>query len=445
MDTVEPKPDVSVVVVTYNIPRQIQRTLYSLSAAYQHHIDANDFEVIVVDNGSNPPFDPKILESLSGNFRLIRIEDAPPSPSMAINRGLAEARGQIVGVMIDGSRIATPGLLHFARHGARLYDQAVVATLGWYLGYDFQSWSMECGYDHASEDALLDAIDWRHNGYRLFEISAMDESSVDGWFQRIAESNALFLRREAWESLGGVDERFDGPGGGLVNLDAFGRALDLPEAKLVILLGEATFHQLHGGTNTNSPLDVQRRNWARWSNEYANIRGRPYQPVQPKHAPTFIGTFPQAELAHLVRAAIAPVPPYADPPLGRHFDQQQLWAQKPRSRPAASPIEAVVDLAQQEFRAGRFDAAVKIARLLRVRFPQEPKSQRLLSLIGCALDQHPLDAGHFLALGEAHRLLGENEGAAWHYRKALTLDGNLAEARAGLAATMGMSGGKEPA
>jgi hypothetical protein len=444
MGNVEHRPDVSVVVVAYNIPREIQRTLYSLSAAYQRHIDADDFEVIVVDNGSNPPFDPKALESLSGNFRLIRIEDAPPSPSMAINRGLAEARGKIVGVMIDGSRIVTPGLLHFARHGARLYDQAVVATLGWYLGYDFQSWSMECGYDHAREDALLDAIDWRHTGYRLFEIGAMDESSVDGWFQRIAESNALFLRREAWESLGGVDERFDGPGGGLVNLDAFGRALDLPEAKLVILLGEATFHQLHGGTNTNSPLDVQRRNWTRWSNEYATIRGRPYQPVQPKHAPTFIGTFPQAELAHLVRAAIAPVPPYTEPPLGRHFDQQQLWTQKPHSRPARSTIGAVLDLAQQEFRAGRFDAAVKIARLLRARFPDEPKSHRLLSLIGCALDQNPLGAYHFLALGEAHRLLGENELAAWHYRKALTLDGKLAHARAGLA-TMGMSGGKEPA
>lgn len=144
------------------------------------------------------------------------------------------------------------GLLHFARHGARLYDQAVVATLGWYLGNDFQTWSMQCGYDQAREDALLDSIDWPKDGYTLFEIGAMDESSVDGWLQPISESNALFLRRDLWELLGGLDERFDASGGGLVNLDTFGRALKWSDSELVILLGEATFHQLHGGTNTNA-------------------------------------------------------------------------------------------------------------------------------------------------------------------------------------------------
>jgi len=145
---------VSVVVVVYNMPREAPRTLRSLSADYQRHIDADDYEVIVVDNGSNPPFDPRELDHLSGNFRLIRIDPAPPSPARAINRGLAEARGDIIGVMVDGARIVTPGLLHFARHGASLYDRAVVAALGWYLGNDLQRFSMQYGYDQAREDAL---------------------------------------------------------------------------------------------------------------------------------------------------------------------------------------------------------------------------------------------------------------------------------------------------
>ena len=87
----------------------------------------------------------------------------------------------------------------------------------------------------------------------------MDESSVDGWFKPIAESNALFLRRESGECLVGLDERFDSPGGGLLNLDTFNRAIEWPDAQLVVLLGEATFHQLHGGTNTNIPLVQQQR------------------------------------------------------------------------------------------------------------------------------------------------------------------------------------------
>lgn len=297
------KPDVSVVVVVYNMAREAPRTLHSLSAAYQRHIDPDDYEVIVVDNGSNPPLDPQLVARLSGNFRLIRIDHASPSPAQAVNRGLAEARGEVIGVMVDGARIVTPGLLHFARHGAHLYDKAVIATLGWYLGPDFQWRSMESGYDRAREDALLESIDWPNDGYRLFEIGAMDESSIDGWFKPIAESNALFLRREFWEVLGGLDERFDAPGGGLLNLDTFNRALEWPDAQLVILLGEATFHQLHGGTNTNSPLVRQHDNWTGWGSQYANIRGRPYEIARPKHPPAYIGTFPRPMLAQIVRAA----------------------------------------------------------------------------------------------------------------------------------------------
>jgi glycosyltransferase involved in cell wall biosynthesis len=302
-EKIERKPDVSLVVVVYNIPREAPRTLHSLSAAYQRHIGLDDYEIIVVDNGSSPPVDPQLIAGLSGNFRLIRIDDAHPSPAQALNRGLAEARGDVIGVMIDGARVVTPGLLHFARHGARLYDKAVVATLGWYLGPDFQWRSMESGYDLAREDALLESIDWPADGYRLFEIGAMDESSVDGWFKPIAESNALFLRREFWEVLGGLDERFDSPGGGLLNLDTYNRAIESPDAQLVVLLGEATFHQLHGGTNTNIPLARQNDNWARWGPQYADIRGRPYAIALPQNPPTYIGTVPRPMLARFAQAA----------------------------------------------------------------------------------------------------------------------------------------------
>jgi len=293
-----------VVVVVYNMAREAPRTLLSLSAGYQRNIEPDKYEVIVVDNGSNPPFDPKVIDSLSGNFRLIRIDDASPSPARAVNRGIAEARGEVIGVMIDGARIATPGLLHFASQGVRLYDRAVVATLGWYLGPDLQSRAGLTGYDPVREDALLDSIDWLNDGYRLFEIGTMDESSVDGWFKPISESNALFLRRELWEQLGGLDERFDAPGGGLVNLDTFRRALEWADAELVILLGEGTFHQLHGGISTNVPVETQHDNWTRWSNQYETIRGRPYEVLRPRHAPAFIGRLTPTVLARMVEAAI---------------------------------------------------------------------------------------------------------------------------------------------
>ena len=435
-ENVESKPAVSVVVVVYNMAREAPRTLHSLSASYQRHIDPDDYEVIVVDNGSNPPFDPKAIEGLSGNFRLIRVDPASPSPVQAVNRGLAEARGDVIGVMIDGARIVTPGLLHFARHGARLYDRAAVATLGWYLGHDFQGWSMQCGYDHAREDALLDSIDWPNDGYRLFEIGAMDESSVDGWFQPIAESNAVFLRRELWDLLGGFDERFDAPGGGLVNLDSFSRIFEWSDAKLVILLGEATFHQLHNGTNTNALPDRQRDNCTRWASQYARIRGRPYEVSRPKHAPTYIGTLPQPALARMVRAAIHPNQRFFEQPLGPDFNRE-LWRRTLPARSADETIAGLVNLAEHEFRHGRFEAACAVARLICMRAPDEPEPQRMLSLVAPWLPvdgpPHAQRAHYHLALAEAHRTLGENETAALNYRAALTFNPNLVQAHSGLA------------
>lgn len=429
--------DLSVVVVVYNMAREAPRTLFSLSAAHQRAIGAADYEVIVVDNGSTPPLDPATIDRLQGNFRLIRIDPASPSPVAAVNRGLAEARGNVIGVMIDGARIATPGLLNFARHGARLYDRAVVATLNWHLGFDLQRFAIHAGYDKAAEDALLDRIDWRNDGYRLFEISAPAGSSVDGWMQPMAESNALFLRREAWDMLGGMDERFSAPGGGIVNLDTFRRAAELPGAEPVILLGEGTFHQLHGGIATNASRDAIGEMKSEWFAQYEAIRGRRWARPKFKNPPTYLGVLPRPALARFVRAALEPVAAKGvEPPLSRAFDRT-LWSSDPPA-PAADPkVNAVIDLAHTEFRAGRYASSAAVARLVRSLAPDEPEPQRLLTLTGAWLpDDHPRKdqrTAFYLALGRAHRLLGNEAKSAEAYRAALGFDADLADAHTGLA------------
>ena len=52
------RPAVSLIVLVFNMSREVPRTLHSPSASYHLHIDPDDYEVIVVDNGSNPPLDP---------------------------------------------------------------------------------------------------------------------------------------------------------------------------------------------------------------------------------------------------------------------------------------------------------------------------------------------------------------------------------------------------
>ena len=439
------RPDVSVVVVVYNMAREAPRTLHSLSAAYQRHIEADDYEVIVVDNGSQPPFDFNALDGLAGNFRLIRMDSARPSPTAAVNRGLAEARGKIIGMMIDGARMVTPGLLHFARHGVQLYERAAVTALTWHLGFDIQGWAIEAGYDKYREDALLASIDWPSDGYRLFEIATLAGSSTDGWFVPISESNALFLHRGAWDALGGLDERFDAPGGGLVNLDTWRRAMELPGAEQVILLGEGTFHQLHGGIATNAAPQLLSESLVRWDKQYQAIRGRPWANPEPKSPPTYLGTLPRPALARFVRAALDPVRARLggrERPLGAAFDRT-LWSLVPIVRPANPIAAALVDLAHAEFRVGRFEAAAAVARLARQHAPDEPEPQRLLAQAGVWLP-HGVPPGDRraevgIALGEAYRLLGDKENAAAQYRAALAVDDDLPEARIGLS-TLGMPG-----
>ena len=76
--------------------------------------------------------------------------------------------------------------------------------------------------------------------------------------------------------LGGLDERFVSPGGGIVNLDFYREACEQLD-QLVILLGEGTFHQFHGGVATNVPM-VSHPMDAIFQ-EYLTIRGRPFAPL----------------------------------------------------------------------------------------------------------------------------------------------------------------------
>ena len=285
-------PALSVVVVTHDMGRELPRTLRSLAGDYQRGVSEDDYEVLVVDNGSPAPVDPDLLEGFPGSIRSTRLEPAPESPAKAANLGISMAHGQLVGLLIDGARIASPGLLSTALLGARLAAQPVVATLGWHLGATSHMAATEVGYDQAVEDRLLAECDWEEDGYRLFARSTLAGSSGRGWFGPLGESNALFLTRETWEALGGLDEGFALPGGGLVNHDLLRRACELPGSQLVILLGEGTFHQIHSGASTSGRITRDEAGI-----EYERLRGRPYAP--PTDDPLYVGRVPASALEHM--------------------------------------------------------------------------------------------------------------------------------------------------
>jgi hypothetical protein len=269
------KNPISIVIICFNMNREIHRTLYSLSHHYQRFDSA--IEIILIDTGSE--ISPKLEEFryLSLDVTVINYPSSNPSPVHAINEGISRTKYDLVGVLIDGARLASPGILNACQRASQLYVNGIFTTRNYQLGPDLQYKSLDNGYSKNIEDDLLKSINWEVNGYRLFEISTAEHLSHDN--EPLLESNAIFMRKHLWKQLGGYDPLFTSAGGGAANPDLLKRACDLPETLLVRLAGEATFHQIHHGVTTSSSTTAF-ANLKRASHEYYKIRGVPLSPVK---------------------------------------------------------------------------------------------------------------------------------------------------------------------
>jgi len=277
--------ELSVVVVVHNMRREAARTLRSLAADYQLDASSLSYEVLVVDNGSTEPLDEAAVARFGRQFSYFFFAGHPASPAAAINAAAHKARGRWLLICVDGARILSPGVLHYVTVATAIAPRGLVATLGWHLGPALQNESTANGYDRAAEDELLESLRWWEDGYRLFEVSTLAASCAGGWFDPIAESNCVAVPAQEFERLGGYDESFVSPGGGLVNLDFFKRACE-SAAPPVVLLGEGTFHQVHGGVATNVPFHAHP--WDGFAAEYRRLRGGDF--VLPEIKPLYLGT-----------------------------------------------------------------------------------------------------------------------------------------------------------
>lgn len=250
-------PDLSIVVVAYRMRRQAMNTLYSLSTSYQRGVSANDYEVIVVENRSTETLEAVEVMALGPNFHYHLRDEPGVSPAEAINFGLAQCRGHQIGLIIDGARMVTPGIVANAL-AARAVDPApLVVVPGYYL-------TEEAAQTRApaetldDERAYLETLQWQTHGYRLFNRACFSEGNRNGYFQPIMECNALFTNAEALATIGGADPRFDLPGGGSLNLHIYRSLAINTTCRIVVLAGEGNFHQFHDGTSTTPGEERER-------------------------------------------------------------------------------------------------------------------------------------------------------------------------------------------
>lgn len=281
----------SIVVVCYDMAREVKRTLFALSDKYQIGVTSDQYEIIVIENGKQV-LDPEWVEAQGDNVRYHFHETQSASPSAAVNVGGEIAKGEYIALIVDGARIPTPGMVRYTLDAMNTFHPCLVGTLAWHLGPAVQRVSRLSGYCQAVEDDMLESIKWDQDGYRLFEVATIAPSSKFGFMNGIpAECSWLALPHADFKRLGGYDEGFQSPGGGLVNHDFMKRAGEISTLNPVLLLGEGTFHQIHQGAATSAP-DIKPV-MSEFKEEYRKLRGNDFIPSRIQNA-RYIGAMPDA-------------------------------------------------------------------------------------------------------------------------------------------------------
>lgn len=130
-------PQVSVVVPTYN---RIGRLKHVVSALEQQQFPGDDYEVIIVSDGSSDGTD-EYLNGLRSEMNVRCFSQANRGPAAARNLGVAHALGDFI-VFVDDDVVAHPRLLaeHMRTHREAGRDVVVLGPLLAPEGFDMTPW-----------------------------------------------------------------------------------------------------------------------------------------------------------------------------------------------------------------------------------------------------------------------------------------------------------------
>ncbi len=286
-------PAISVIVIVYDMARQAMNTLFTLSPQNQVGVVPDDYEVIVVENRSSNNLNASEVEGLGVNFSYLLRDESGVSPAAAINDGLAKASGRTIGLMIDGARMVTPGVIATALEAVRIEPNSLLTLPAYNLGQGPHHLNVDYEHDEETEQALLATVPWAENGYLLLDVSSMGFAHEDGWLLPMIECNAMFAPALAFEEIGGADESFQLKGGGALNLHMY-RQLGLSRfsKQFFTAPSEGSFHQFHGGVTTQQSeaatevVDLAHAELqSHWNDSFSGLKREPvligavYQPA----------------------------------------------------------------------------------------------------------------------------------------------------------------------
>ena len=246
---------ITFVIAAYNIPKQLERTLFTCSAQYQS-ADPSQIEVIIVDNGSTPAVPNSLRASHPEISKILRFE-GDPSPVKGLNAAIAQAEFSNIALMIDGAHMLSPGVFKNAREVLTSMRRPVINVPQFMLGDVSQNFGhVAWAFERESEN--LERLGWPRDGYSLFRYATRPTEFAQRGQLHFFESNCLISTKAVFDECGAFDERFDEPGAGMANVEMFWRLIHEPTNRYVVLPGEGSFHQDHGGTTTSLRPDERK-------------------------------------------------------------------------------------------------------------------------------------------------------------------------------------------
>ena len=190
-------PMVSVVIVHYEQPGELARTLAAL--ARQTHPQER-MEVLVADDGSEVP--PEVPDGVT----LLRQEDRGNRTAAARNLGASHARGDVL-CFLDADTVPEPDYVRQLTRLPALAPEAICVGLRRHA--DLAPLPVDAPVETAAPAVELPAPAWLAEGY----VRTRDLLDSDDRAYRYVISAVLACSRWFWEEAGGFDAHFTSYGG----------------------------------------------------------------------------------------------------------------------------------------------------------------------------------------------------------------------------------------
>lgn len=207
---------ISVIIPTYNNCTDLAKTLASLADQHIHHED--EYEVIVVDDGSTDDTSSIVEEAKSAIRNLtyvFRARDAKSCRSRTRNMGMQASRGEVLTFLDSGVIVPNDFIAKTAQYYRHRTDRLVLVhyIYGLFVPYDEHISLQYVQVNDLYEDksSVIHHHEFRDFRESLFEacqyqIQHLAAPWALGW------TAALTVHRELAEEVGGFDETFTGWG-----------------------------------------------------------------------------------------------------------------------------------------------------------------------------------------------------------------------------------------